>query len=126
MKTKLVAFVAAVAILAAAAPVSAHHSFTAEFNAAKSITLTGVVTKVQWMNPHAYFYIDVKDPDTGKVLSWATELDGPNQLMRRGWTRETLKVGMVVTVEGFQARDGSNKANAKNITVDGKKVGAPQ
>jgi hypothetical protein len=124
MKSKLVALVAAVAILAAAVPVSAHHSFAAEFDATKTVTLTGVITKVQMMNPHAYLYIDVRDPATGKVSNWATELDGPNQLMRRGWTRDTLKVGMVVTVEGFLARDGSNKANGKTLTVDGKKVGA--
>lgn len=124
MKTKLVAFVAAVAILAAAAPVSAHHSFAAEFDATKPVNLTGVVTKVEWMNPHTYFYIDVKDPATGKVANWANEMGSPNGLIRQGWTRNTLKVGMVVTVEGTRAKDGSNKANARNVTVDGKKLGA--
>ena len=124
MKTKLVAFVAAVAMMAAAAPVSAHHSFAAEFDATKPINITGVVTKVEWMNPHTYFYIDVKDPSTGKVANWANEMGSPNGLIRQGWNRSTLKVGMVVTVEGTRAKDGSFKANARNVTVDGKKLGA--
>jgi len=124
MKTKLVAFVAAVAMMAAAAPVSAHHSFAAEFDATKPVNITGVVTKVEWMNPHTYFYIDVKDPATGKVANWANEMGSPNGLIRQGWTRSTLKVGMVVTVEGTRAKDGSFKANARNVTVDGKKLGA--
>ena len=124
MKTKLVAFVAAMALLAAAAPVSAHHSFAAEFDGTKPVNMTGVVTKVEWMNPHTYFYIDVKDPATGKVANWANEMGSPNGLIRQGWTRNTLKVGMVVTVEGTRAKDGSNKANARNVTVDGKKLGA--
>ena len=124
MKTKLVAFVAAVAMMAAAAPVSAHHSFAAEFDATKPVNITGVVTKVEWMNPHTYFYIDVKDPATGKTANWANEMGSPNGLIRQGWTRNTLKVGMVVTVEGTRAKDGSFKANARNVTVDGKKLGA--
>ena len=124
MKTRLVAFVATLALLAAAAPVSAHHSFAAEFDATKPVNLKGVVTKVEWMNPHTYFYIDVKDEATGKVSNWACEMGSPNGLVRQGWTRNTLKVGTVVNVEGTRAKDGSTKANARNVLVDGKKLGA--
>jgi len=114
----------AVAVVASAMPLLAHHSFAAEFDSAKSINLTGVVTKVEWMNPHVYFYVDVKDPKTGKVANWGCEMGSPNGLTRTGWTRNTLKVGMVIQVEGSQAKDGSTVANARNVTVDGKKLGA--
>lgn len=116
--------IAGVAALAAAAPVFAHHSFAAEFDSTKPVNLTGVVTKVEWMNPHTYFYVDVKDPVTGKVANWACEMGSPNGLTRSGWTRNTLKVGMVVSFEGTRAKDGSTKANARNVMVDGKKLGA--
>ena len=115
---------AAVAVLVSAVPLVAHHSFAAEFDSAKSINLTGVVTKVEWMNPHVYFYVDVKDPKTGKVANWGCEMGSPNGLTRTGWTRNTMKVGMVIQVEGSQAKDGSTVANARNVTVDGKKLGA--
>ena len=115
---------AAVAVLVSAVPLVAHHSFAAEFDSAKSINLTGVVTKVEWMNPHVYFYVDVKDDKTGKVANWGCEMGSPNGLTRTGWTRNTLKVGMVIQVEGSQAKDGSTVANARNVTVDGKKLGA--
>jgi hypothetical protein len=115
---------AAVAVLVSAVPLVAHHSFAAEFDSAKSINITGVVTKVEWMNPHVYFYVDVKDPKTGKVANWGCEMGSPNGLTRTGWTRNTLKVGMVIQVEGSQAKDGSTVANARNVTVDGKKLGA--
>ena len=125
MKGKIFGFMfAAVAVVATAMPLLAHHSFAAEFDSAKSINLTGVVTKVEWMNPHVYFYVDVKDPKTGKVANWGCEMGSPNGLTRTGWTRNTLKVGMVITVEGSQAKDGSTVANARNVTVDGKKLGA--
>jgi hypothetical protein len=114
----------AVAVVVSAMPLLAHHSFAAEFDSAKSINLTGVVTKVEWMNPHVYFYVDVKDPKTGKVANWGCEMGSPNGLTRTGWTRNTLKVGMVIQVEGSQAKDGSTVANARNVTVDGKKLGA--
>jgi Family of unknown function (DUF6152) len=124
MKTRiLAALAAAIAISAAAAPASAHHSFAAEFDATKAVNLTGVVTKVEWMNPHTYFYVDVKD-ESGKVTNWACEMGSPNGLTRQGWTRNTLKVGMVVSFEGTRAKDGSFRANARNVTVDGKKLGA--
>ena len=125
MKGKIFGFLfAAVAVVATAMPLLAHHSFAAEFDSAKAINLTGVVTKVEWMNPHVYFYVDVKDPKTGKVANWGCEMGSPNGLTRTGWTRNTLKVGMVIQVEGSQAKDGSTVANARNVTVDGKKLGA--
>src|SRR5262245_26832085 len=124
MKTQVLAGLVATAIVASAMPVLAHHSFAAEFDALKPVNLTGVVTKVEWMNPHTYFYVDVKDPQTGKVANWACEMGSPNGLTRQGWTRNTLKVGMVVSLEGTRAKDGSNKANARNVMVDGKKLGA--
>ena len=98
----------------------AHHSFAAEFDADKPIKLTGTVTKVQWRNPHTYFYIDVKGDD-GQIHNWAMELGSPNVLMRRGWTRDSLKLGDQVTIEGSRARDMSYKANASNVTLSGGK-----
>ncbi|HYR91544.1 MAG TPA: DUF6152 family protein [Terriglobia bacterium] len=116
--------VAGIVLLALSAPVFAHHSFAAEFDSSKPISLTGIVTKVEWMNPHTYFYVDVKDEATGKNQNWAAEMGSPNGLTRQGWTRQTLKVGMKVSFEGTRSKDGSFKANARNVTVDGKKLGA--
>jgi hypothetical protein len=111
-----------IGLLLASMPALAHHSFAAEYDAAKPVTLTGTVTKVEWMNPHARFYIDVKD-DAGKVTNWEFELGSPNGLMRAGWTRNSLKQGDSVTVSGSLAKDGSNLANARQVTLaDGKKV----
>jgi hypothetical protein len=111
-----------VGLLLASMPALAHHSFAAEYDAAKPVTLTGSVTKVEWMNPHARFYIDVKD-NAGKVTNWEFELGSPNGLMRSGWTRNSLKQGDTVTVSGSLAKDGSNLANARSVTLaDGKKV----
>ena len=121
MKASLLCGLAMVLGLAAV-PAIAHHSFAAEYDAAKPVTLTGTVTKVEWMNPHARFYIDVKD-DAGKVTNWEFELGSPNGLMRAGWTRNSLKQGDTVTVSGSLAKDGSNLANARSVTLaDGKKV----
>src|SRR5579863_1401144 len=104
-------------------PAMAHHSFSAEYDAKKAVTLKGVVTKVDWMNPHVYFYIDVED-DAGKVANWALEMGPPNGLQRAGWTRNTMKIGDEVVVEGTLAKDGSNQANARSVTLasTGKKL----
>jgi hypothetical protein len=112
----LVAFTLA-GLVAAAAPGYAHHSFAAEFDANKPVRLVGTVTKVEWTNPHAWFYIDVMD-DSGKLANWGWELGSPTSLVRLGWTRNSLKVGAVVTVEGSRSRDGSNAANARAITLN--------
>jgi hypothetical protein len=93
-----------------------HHSFAAEFDRTKPVNLTGVVTKVEWLNPRAWFYLDVTD-DEGKVRNWAFELGSPNGLIRAGWTRNTLKLGERVRVEGTQAKDGTNAANARTVIV---------
>jgi hypothetical protein len=118
MKTKLALGTAALGLLLAAVPVMAHHSFAAEFDSAKPIKLTGTVTKIEWMNPHAYFYIDVKDA-SGKVTNWGLEMGSPNGLMRQGWTRNSMKIGDEITVEGSAAKDGSNIGNARSVTLTG-------
>ncbi len=95
----------------------AHHAFSAQFDAESPIKLIGSVTSVEWRNPHTWFYIDVED-DSGNVSNWGWELASPNLLMRRGWTRSMMKVGDVVTVEGFHARDGSNTGNVRTVTLN--------
>jgi hypothetical protein len=110
------------AVLLLQAPAFAHHSFTAEFDASKSVTLKGTVAKVMWTNPHAHLKVDVKD-DAGKVTNWDFELGSPNALIRRGWSAHTLKAGDVVTITGYLARDGSALANARVIKLaDGREV----
>ena len=102
-------------------PAVAHHAFAGQFDINKPITLMGTVTKVEWMNPHIYFYIDVKD-NSGKVDNWMIEGGSPNGLLRAGWTRNSLKPGMEVNVEGYLAKDGSKIANMTVVTMAGKKV----
>ena len=97
------------------APLAAHHSFAAEYDAAKRVTMTGKVTKVEWMNPHAFFYLDVKDEKTGAIANWAFELNSPNYLMRSGWTKSSLKVDDIVTVQGALTRDGTKQVNASTV-----------
>ena len=107
---------------AMALPLAAHHSFDAEYDRNKQRDFEGTVTKVEWMNPHARFYVDVKEPD-GKIVNWEFELGSPNGLMRSGWKRDSLKKGDVIKLQGNLAKDGSNLANARNITLaDGRRV----
>lgn len=117
MRTRLALVAVGIGMVIAARPLTAHHSFAAEFDAAKPFTLTGTVTKVEWMNPHSFFYIDVIDEQTKAVTNWAMELGSPNGLMRAGWTRNTLKVGDEVTVEGSQAKNGSPTGNARSVVM---------
>lgn len=109
-------------LVATLAPALAHHSFAAEYDDKKPFTLSGTVTRVEWLNPHARFYMDVKD-ESGRVTNWEFELASPNGLMRKGWTRNSLKPGHVVTVEAYRAKDGSNLGNARTVNLpDGRKV----
>ena len=104
----------------------AHHSFSAEFDAAKPVKLTGIVTKVEWTNPHVYFYIDVKDPETGRIASWAMEMGAPAVIARNGWKRSSMKIGDLVIVEGFRAKSGRTHGNARSVTLasTGERLGA--
>jgi len=113
---------AAVVLLSVTVPLFAHHAFAAEFDAAKPVKFKGTVTKMEWINPHAWIHIDVKGED-GKVTAWMIEAAAPNALLRRGWTKSSLPVGTEIMVEGYQAKDGANRANGSIITfTDGKKL----
>jgi Family of unknown function (DUF6152) len=122
MRAKLGLLVLGVALLLAARPVIAHHSFAAEYDAKQPLTLTGTVSKVEWMNPHARFYVDAVD-EKGTVTTWNIELASPNSLVRNGWTRKSLNIGDKVTVKGYAARSGAKMANASSVTLaDGRSV----
>jgi len=117
MKAKLAVFASIVGMILGTGSAIAHHSFAAEFDANKALTQKGIVTKIEWQNPHTYFYLDVTGTD-GKVVNWGWEMGSPNGLMRMGWTRNTLKIGDSVTVEGSQAKDGNNIGNARVVILD--------
>ena len=123
MCTKLcLVLVAAFALLVAAAPLAAHHAFAAEFDVTKSIKVKGTTTKMDWVNPHAWLYVDVKEAD-GKVTNWRFELGAPNSLIRLGWKRDTVPIGAAVEIEGFQAKAGGPVANGRSIKLaDGREL----
>ncbi len=122
MRTKLAVVVAGAGLFLAAVPVWAHHAFAAEFDAKKPLKLQGRVTKVEWINPHSWIHIDVKSPD-GAVTNWMIEGGSPNALIRRGLTKGSLPEGTEIVVDGYQAKDGTNRANGRDITFpDGKKL----
>jgi hypothetical protein len=122
MKKAFLSLAAAGLLIMAAAPAWAHHAFAAEFDSDKPIKFKGTVTKMEWINPHAWIHIDVKGDD-GMVTSWMIEAAAPNSLLRRGWNKNSLPAGTEILVEGFQAKDGSNRANGSVITfADGKKL----
>jgi len=122
MKINASVLAAGFGLLAAATPLLAHHSFAAEYDATKPIKLTGTVTKMEWMNPHARFYVDVKGED-GKTTNWNFELGAIPVLLKQGWRRDSLKAGDQITVEASMAKDGSKSANARRVTLpDGRRV----
>jgi hypothetical protein len=120
MKSKIIAGLLVTALgLSMAGTASAHHSFAAEFDGDKTIKLEGVVTKVEWTNPHVWIYFNVKDAATGKNATWGAELGPPHLLQRRGWLRESLALGSKITVDGYLARNGTGRVNAKSVTLSG-------
>lgn len=122
MRTKLMLAGATLGLLLAAVPIWAHHAFAAEFDAKKPVKLEGTVTKMEWINPHAWIHINVKGSD-GQVTEWMVEGGTPNTLLRRGFTKDSLKPGTEIVVDGYQAKDGSNRANGRDITLpDGRKL----
>jgi hypothetical protein len=122
MRSSVSVAIGAVVAILATVPVVAHHAFSAEFDAKRPVKLRGTVTKMEWINPHSWIHIDVKD-DKGKVVAWMVEGGAPNALLRRGFTKDSLPVGTEILVEGYQAKDGSTRANGRDITLpDGKKL----
>jgi hypothetical protein len=124
MRYKIGAATVCISALLLVIPIYAHHPFSAEYDANKPVTMTGTVTKVEWENPHAHIYMDVKS-DNGETTNWTMELGNPQKLQNMGWKKDMVKMGDQITVQGWKARDGSNRANAKTVTLaDGKKMAA--
>ena len=122
MRIKLLLLATAVGLLIPVTSALAHHAFAAEYDEKKPVTLTGTVTKVEWMNPHVFFYIDVKDAE-GKVTNWRGEGGNLSTLMRRGWRKDSLKIGEIITIEGSLAKSGQPLVNARTVTrADGQKL----
>src|SRR5215216_2885151 len=117
MRAYVLSGLIATGVLLSAGTMSAHHSFAAEFDSNKPITLTGVVTKLEWTNPHVWFYINVKDKNTGEVSNWGAEMGPPHGLQRRGWRRNSLKIGDEITVTGSLAKNGSKRLNARTVSL---------
>ena len=125
MQRVVVSLLLVSALLLAAGQAAAHHAFATEFDANKPVTVKGFVTKIDWANPHVWFYLNVKT-ESGAIENWGFEMGGPNSLRNSGWTKETMKIGDELVVEGFLARNGTRNVNAKNVTMalTGKKLGA--
>jgi hypothetical protein len=126
MRRNIVALLALAGLMAMVLPVMAHHSFSAEFDNTKQVEKRGYVTKVEWTNPHVWFYINVKDSVSGKQTRWGFEMGPPHGLQARGWSRDTMKIGDEVIVNGSLAKDGSNRANARSVVLakTGERLGA--
>ena len=124
--TRLMLTICAAIVLLTAGAVSAHHSFAAEYDSTKPVNVTGAVTKIEWNNPHVYFYIDVRDEKTAKVTNWAFEMGAPAVIQRSGWKRNTMKIGDLVIVTGSQAKSGRPHGNARTVTMasTGQRLGA--
>jgi hypothetical protein len=122
MRRALIAIVVGVALVSVAEPVTAHHAFAAEFDANRPVSLEGAVTRVDWVNPHAWLYIDVVESD-GTTVNWAIEMGAPNGLIRRGFNKDSVPIGTKVMVKGYQAKDGGKRANGAGVTFpDGRRV----
>ncbi len=122
MHLKQAVLVAGIGLLAATLPLGAHHSFAAEFDSTKAVSLQGVVTKLDWMNPHIWIYLDTKD-DSGTVAHWQCEGGPPNALTRQGWSKDSLKINDQVTIDGFRSKDGTNTCNARSVKLPSGKSG---